>query len=290
MPLLIRLASSQSASSRVGGVGISRLGLARSEYGERVYFSVTKELLQPLPLVLILMGLALAYAWRKRREGRGLILVGITYGALVLMTVPAVIYPLVGTLEWRFPPLTTIPEDAEAIVVLSGGIYEPDRTRTQAILMEDTLYRCLCAADLYRQGKTRLVIVTGGVLNPTSDIPPVAPAMRDLLVELGARPSEVIVEATASTTHENGIEVRKIIEKEGIRKIVLVTDAVHMYRALAIFRKLGIDAVPAPCHHRSTQFKFRLRTFVPSPRAIEDLMAVAHEWLGIIWYVATRKI
>lgn len=257
-----------------------------------VYFVLTKDILQPYPALLLLMGAALFRLWRRRTEGRApLRVLTVAYAALVAASVPAVVYPLVGTMEWGYPPAATRPAGAEAIVVLSGGVYEPDRTRLRPELMENSLYRTLHAAELYHQGAPCPVIVTGGVLDPRSTIPPVAPSMRDLLVRLGVRESDVIVEPRARTTFENAVEARKILERRGLRKVVLVTEAVHMFRSLQSFRKVGVDAVPAACHHRATEFKGgETRFYAPSPEALKDLMAVIHEWLGVAWYRARGLI
>jgi uncharacterized SAM-binding protein YcdF (DUF218 family) len=256
-----------------------------------LYFVATKVFLQPLPLLLLVIGAALANLWRRRQERRGrLLLLTVPFGVLVLSSLPAVVFPLIGTLEWRFPPLAERPGDAEALVVLSGGIHPPDGVRLRPELAPDTLYRCLHAAELYHRGPPCPVIVTGGALDPRLDIPPPAPAMRDLLVQLGVDAKDVIVEPKARTTYENAVETRKILEARGIRKVVLVTEAYHMLRSLRCFRKQGIEAVPAACHHLATTLKIRPGTFLPTPRAIEDLMAVLHEWLGLAWYSLSGKI
>jgi uncharacterized SAM-binding protein YcdF (DUF218 family) len=255
------------------------------------YFIITKQFLQPLPLLLLLLGMAIANLWRKRRESRRrLLLLTVPFVILVLTTIPAVIFPLVGTLEWRYPPLASRPEDADAIVVLSGGMIEPDAVRRRAELAEDTLSRCLRGAEIYHEGKPCPVIVTGDVLDSGSDIPAVASVMRDMLIRLGVADPDVLVEAKARTTFENAVETRKIVEAKGLRKVILVTEAIHMPRSLRCFRKQGIDAVPAPCRHRATVFHGRINFFMPSPGAIGDLMAVLHEWLGLVWYRLSGKI
>lgn len=256
-----------------------------------IYFLATKIFLQPLPLLLSLIGAGLVWMWRRRRESRRVLLVLIVpLVALVAAQTPVVVFPLVGTLEWGYPPVARRPTDSEAIVVLSGGVYEPDAVRPEAVPREDTLYRCLEAARMYHQGAPCPVIVTGGMLDPEGDIPPVAPTMRETLVSLGVAGSDVVVEPKARTTYENAVETRKILEERGLRRVVVVTEAVHMGRSLACFRKVGVDATPAACLHRATQFKWKLDRFVPSPQALEDLMAVLHEWLGLAWYRASGKI
>ena len=113
--------------------------------------------------------------------------------------------------------------------------------------------------------------MTGGALDPTGPIPPVAPVMRDCLLKLGVADADVIVEPTARTTFENPVETSPaILKARNLRRVVLVTEAVHMPRALKCFRKQGIDAEPAACFHRATEFKWKLETFTPSPGAAES--------------------
>ena len=85
--------------------------------------------------------------------------------------------------------------------------------------------------------------------------------MRDFLRDQGLSDADLIVEDRSRTTHENAVECRKLLEERRITKVILVTDAVHMFRALRSFRKQGIQAVPSACHHRATQFEWTLWDF-----------------------------
>jgi uncharacterized SAM-binding protein YcdF (DUF218 family) len=250
-----------------------------------VYFAVTKILLQPLPLLLLMVGAGLGslfrrYGWRRRLCALAPLL------ALAAASTPAVVFPIVGALEWRYPPLKVVPSDAVALVVLGGGILAADQGRTRPELTDDTISRCLHAAELYRRAGPRLVIVTGGVLTPGSGEPPAAPAMRDLLIQLGVDEDDVMVEGRATTTYENATETRALLAARGLsdRRVVVVTEATHMPRAMSCFRNVGINAVAAPCRLRSSEFKRELSSFVPTPYALEALTAAVHEWIGLAWY------
>lgn len=250
-----------------------------------MYFTITKNLLQPFALLFLVTGLLVANLWRNRRERRSrLLLLTITFAALMLATIPAVIYPALGSLEWQFPPLSRRPDGAEAIVVLAGGIVPADAIRPRPELTEDTLFRCLHAAEIYHHGKPCPVIVTGGTLDPRSTIPPFAPSMRDFLVRLGVSPADVVIKDRARTTYESAAEIRRILERYHVRKVLLVTEAIHMFRSLRCFHKQGIEADPAACHHRATEFRYQLDSFLPSPKAADVGAAVVHEWLGVAWY------
>jgi uncharacterized SAM-binding protein YcdF (DUF218 family) len=86
------------------------------------------------------------------------------------------------------------------------------------------------------------------------------------------------------------METRRILERRQVRSVLLVTEGVHMFRSLRCFRKQGVEAVPAACHHRATQFRCRLGTFLPSPDAAQDCAAVFHEWMGVAWYWLTGRM
>jgi uncharacterized SAM-binding protein YcdF (DUF218 family) len=249
-----------------------------------MYYLAT-ELLQPFVLLYLLMVLLLLGLWRKWREHRRLLL-GLTLAFLLLTlcSLPAVNYLALGSLEWSYPPLQQAPEDAQAIVVLAGYIRPADDVRSEPELGEDTLYRCLRAAELYRQGKRRPVVVSGGAVDAAWSGPLIAPHMRDFLVQLGVSSGDVIVEDQSRTTWENAVQTQKLLQPLGIAKVVLVTDAAHLPRAVRCFRKQGLDVTPCGCRYRATSFRASLPAFLPDPAAAGGLLEAWHEWLGLAWY------
>jgi uncharacterized SAM-binding protein YcdF (DUF218 family) len=228
--------------------------------------------------------LGIASLWYKRRETRRRLL-GVTVAFLLMtaLTLPAVGYLLAGSLEWQYAPLDRRPENADAIVVLGGGIHPPDGPRFHAELDHDTLYRCLRAAEMYRQGRPCPVLVSGGK-NPADPGPACAHLMRDFLLQLGVPPTDVLVEDWSRTTFENAVESRKVLEAHGLGKVVLVTDATHLGRAVSCFHKQGVDVVPCGCQYRATPANGSRYNFVPSPVAVRDCQRAFHEWVGLAWY------
>jgi uncharacterized SAM-binding protein YcdF (DUF218 family) len=249
-----------------------------------MYQTITS-LLQPYPLLLLLLGLAIANLWRKRRETRRRLLVlTALFVTLTLLSTPAVGHLALGTLEGRFPPLEQRPADAEAIVVLADGVNLPDEPGGPAEPDSGTMHRCRHAAELYQRGAACPVLLSGGKVD--ADVPEVtfAEVMRTYLLQLGVRDADVIMEATSRNTYENAVESRKLLERHNIRKVVLVTDAVHMNRARACFRKQGLEVVAAPCHYQASRLEGSLRDLFPNPDAVTDCRDAAHEWLGTLWY------
>jgi uncharacterized SAM-binding protein YcdF (DUF218 family) len=255
-----------------------------------MYFTLV-DLLQPFPVLFLLTALALVVLWLRRRGGRRTLLVfTIFFGLLTLLCTPAVAHLLLGSLEWRYAPLTQRPEKTEVLVVLAGSIKLPNEQRPEPELSTDSYYRCLEAVRLYRKGSSCPVLVTGGLVQPNDVGPSCAEVMRTFLVQLGVAPADIIVEGRSQTTYENALFSQQLLQERHVERIVLVTDAAHMFRAERCFRKQGLDVVPAPCNFRATAFEWSLSTFLPNPWAAVHCEDAAHEWVGSIWYWLQGRI
>jgi uncharacterized SAM-binding protein YcdF (DUF218 family) len=249
-------------------------------------------LLDPIVLTYLLAVLTFANLWRKRRETRRrLLLATLPFGLVVVCSLPVCSYFAQASLEWRYPPMEQRPEDAEAIVVLGGYAHTLDTAREWQFrigkkyeMASDTFYRCLRASEVYHQGEPLPVVVSGGQPNPAAEGPPLAQVMHDFLLELGVRSKDLVDEAESRSTYENAVQTAKVLQERGIHKIVLVTDARHLHRAVGCFRKQGLEVTPCGCRYGADQFDYHLSNFVPNPVAMRHCQSVCHEWLGVAWY------
>jgi uncharacterized SAM-binding protein YcdF (DUF218 family) len=114
--------------------------------------------------------------------------------------------------------------------------------------------------------------------------------MANLLIRQGIQPSDVIVESGSRTTWENATQSKKVLEARGVHRIVLVTEGVHLYRAMLCFGKQGFEVIPAGCHYRNPGFKASLYDFLPAAAGLDAWDTAVHEWLGVLWYRLTGKI
>jgi len=248
-------------------------------------YRIANELLQPYTLLFLISIAALAGLWRRRRETRTrLLLLSVPLGMLLLLSTPAVSYLAFGTLEWRSAPLTALPADNQALVVLAGGLLPKDEYQPASLLAENTLYRCLHAAELYRGSGPCLVVVSGGAIEVDREPHAVSLLMKEFLVEQGVAASDILIEDRSRSTYENALQCQKLLEPRQVRRITLATDAAHMRRAAGCFERVGFHVVPAPCDFQAGHFEFRLSTFLPSPGAARGTQEVFHEWMGLAWY------
>lgn len=100
------------------------------------------------------------------------------------------------------------------------------------------------AVALYSSGAVPLIVMTGGL--GEGDTISEAEAARSWAEEQGVPASAILIEAHSRTTYENLTFSLPILRERGIRRVLLVSDPLHMRRAVAMAEKLGLDPLPAP--------------------------------------------
>ncbi|MDH4284121.1 MAG: YdcF family protein, partial [Gallionellaceae bacterium] len=90
-------------------------------------------------------------------------------------------------------------------------------------------------------------------------------------------------EGASDNTLENARLSYGMLQKEGIKRIYLVTHAWHMPRSIMVFRAAGFDVVPAPTAF-TTRYQLGLLSFMPNAEALRDSRVFMHELIGLVWY------
>jgi uncharacterized SAM-binding protein YcdF (DUF218 family) len=228
------------------------------------------------PLLLILLGLL----W-IRRPRRALALAGTGLALLYLSSTGIVAGSLSSILETRYPPLGQLPPQAEAIVVLGAGrnysTPEFGGDTVNAIWLERLRY----AALLQRRSGLPL-LVTGG--SPPHESPSVAELAAPVLEqELGI--PVAWYETESRNTYENALYSKRLLESEGIGRVIVVTHAMHMPRAMWSFREVGLEAWAAPTAFESAGPPSGLpNQLIPKAEAMLATRYALHELLGGFWY------
>lgn len=242
-------------------------------------------LTDPLLLLFLLTLGMLVSLWRGRiYSRRRLGLVTVVFAGLLAICTPAFVFLMLGSLEWWYPPGGERSADARAIVVLSGCLRPLDAQWKDVELGQDTRTRCLKGVEIYRQSGRRPVVVSGGKVSADRPGPTLARAMAAFLAEHGVAKDDLVVEEQSRSTHENAVESARLLHQRGITKVMLITDATHLWRAERSFQAQGIEVVPCGSYYRANTFDGSLWSFLPNVGAARDTKLVLHEWLGMIWY------
>ncbi len=124
-------------------------------------------------------------------------------------------------------------DPADVAVVLGAAVADDEPT---PVFRE----RLRHAVDLYQSGQARRLVMTGGT--GPGDALAEAEAGREYALANGVPDEAIGMETASVTTHTNLTEALPMLEG----RVLVVTDPLHMARALMIARNLGIDAHPSP--------------------------------------------
>lgn len=226
----------------------------------------------------------------------GWLLAGRVFGRLVLLLAIVVLYGLATpvTVNWLATQLETVPaltptqlktSRADAIWVLLAGVrrHNPERGGAEW-LSAASLERIDYALTLHR--KTGLpIVVSGG--SPRGETRPVAELAAEWLQQQ-ASVTPVIVDNRSRDTWENAQLSAELFAQNSIGRVLLVTHAYHMPRAMLSARAAAVDVVPAPFGFEHTppslQQQVEFRDWLPQPGYLHRSYLILHEMAGLVWY------
>jgi uncharacterized SAM-binding protein YcdF (DUF218 family) len=200
-------------------------------------------LVYPLGLSCGLLIVALGLLWRRRiRWAMGAIAAALL--VLLLSSNAWVATRLTQSLEWQNLPPQPVPQ-AEAIVVLGGSTRSAIYPRPWVDLSEAG-DRVLHGIRLYKAHKAPLLVLSGGRIAWRGGGDSESADMAAIATAWGVPKTAIAQDTTSLNTYQNAVNVKALLDERGLSRILLVTSAAHMPRALAIFRHQGMDAIAAP--------------------------------------------
>lgn len=240
-------------------------------------------LITPLGFCLAVMLLGLVLLVRGARTG-GLFM--LTAGAVLLWvaSMPVTGRAALGLLERQYAPMTAAEAPKSDVAIVLGGAVSAATPPRVGPDLGEASDRVSYAAELYRAGRVKAVIVSGGNLPWSAAAVPEAEAIRSLLMAWGVPGQAIHTGGTSRTTAENAREVQALWPQLGAVSALLVTSASHMPRALATFRKAGLPVTPAPTDIRAVDEPFDLLDLLPDAGALKDTSDAVKEYVGYAVY------
>jgi uncharacterized SAM-binding protein YcdF (DUF218 family) len=236
----------------------------------------------PIPLCLGVLLIGLILLWIKKKQEIGKIIV--TVGFLLLMIFSFPFFPnlILGYIEEQHRSF-----DMEKIggceslgikyivVLASSHILDPKIPITSQFSCAG-LVRLIEGIRLYKKCPGAKLILSGGKGRNThiSD----AELMGDLAFGLGVPRDDIILEKESMSTEDETKLLKPILKAE---KFLLVTSASHMPRSMGLFRKLGMNPIPAPTGHLVKHFGDS-SSILPSVSNLKKSGTAFYEILGII--------
>ncbi len=128
---------------------------------------------------------------------------------------------------------------------------------------------------LYSQGYVKKIIVTGGFAegNDWSD----AYAAKLYLISQGISEEDILMEEQSTITQENLENSQKLMAALGYQSAIIVSDPLHMKRAMLLAKDMGMEAYSSPTE--TTMYR-SLKTKVPF-LARELFYYIGYKWYRI---------
>jgi len=255
-----------------------------------LFIKFLTQLVYPLDLSLAVLAAACLLLMLQRRK-TGFMLIVFSMLWLWFWSAPVAADWVRGRLEHAYPPVPVeqLPS-ADAIVVLGGGMAttEAPRIHPDLGLASDRIWH---AARLHKAGKAPVIVLSGGPgwMRDESKQPE-AEAMTEFLKDLGVPKSAILQESQSRNTYENAVFTQRLLDARGGKKILLVTSALHMRRAVVLFRSLGLEVVPAATDYEipDEPKPFPLR-WMPDAITLDGGSRALKEYLGLAAFYIRGK-
>ena len=249
-------------------------------------------LLSPLSVTVVGQVVALLLLL-KGRSRAGLAVASASLFGLWLFSTPWVARALATSLEERYPPLAVASSpEADLVLVLGGALVAAQPPAQPHINLGSAADRVWHAGALYRAGKARWVLLSAGNQPGFEQAQSEAEAMREILLGMGVPDRAIRIETRSQTTQENALYSKEIVRQLGARRVLLVTSALHMPRAMEVFRSAfrdgGVTLIPASTDADALGGDWNpLWRWLPqanslawSTRAVKEYLGLVQTWLA----------
>lgn len=244
-----------------------------------------EHLLQPTGILWLIFWAAAVLLFRRKQFRWSLVALAL---AILLWVIGATPLPakLMADLERPYAALARDPPAADAVVML-GGTHDYSPRTLLPMNFGASVDRVTTALELMRTGKAGTLVLGGasyrlhGVKRPDSEL--LESWMRDWRLPTG----ELIRLGICVNTRDEAARVAQIARERGWRRLVLVTTACHLRRAVGTFRKVGLEVIPIGCDFQGLDAMdepHRLWKPVPEGVNLTWFQTWFHEVAGWRWY------
>jgi uncharacterized SAM-binding protein YcdF (DUF218 family) len=242
------------------------------------------------PILITFLGFLLRFLTRQHKKGVLLLIVGLALSWALSCHVSAQL--LNRWLLKDYPTITatqTVQFNSQAIVVLGSGMqaFAPEYGGV-AQLSRWSVVRLRYGTWLSRQTGVPLAFSGGqGWSIKNSVVSTEADAARYYLASID-QPAAKWLDNASADTEQNAAEIARLFKPAQIKRIVLVTHAWHMERAVALFTAQGFEVLAAPVQPIGPKY-YDLLNLLPSAEGLEDTRHVLREALALLVLKAKHR-
>lgn len=176
-------------------------------------------------------------------------------------------------------------DNGRPIVVLAGGYTPGSDLPASSELPSASMIRLVEGIRIHRQLNNSKLVLTGKGWADKAE----SEAMSDMATSLGVRRDKIIIEKNSMNTFEHTQYLNSLLKN---KDILLVTSALHMPRAMGLFKKAGFNPTAVPTNHIlvGNYSFFRVVTFLPNAENLLAMDRIFYELFGTWWAKLSGKI
>ena len=239
---------------------------------------IVSAFLMPLPAMLIIGVIGLLLLWFTRRKGLASVFISFAFLGIFLVSFQPVATSLLRPLEKAYPPYVPSGRAVEYVMVLGSGHVIDSAMPMTSQLSRTSLMRLNEGIRIHRLFPGSKLILSGyGGGSATSQ----ARMMAKVALALGVNKNDILLLETAKDTWEEAFQAKSVV---GDSKLVLVTSASHMARAMMEFQDVGLHPTAAPTNFlASNKIKQPWDRYQPQASYLEQTERYWHETMGRWW-------
>jgi uncharacterized SAM-binding protein YcdF (DUF218 family) len=248
---------------------------------------ISLDLNKSLPLIFLPTGLSLlliaaALRWQRR------FLIAIPLLNLGLFGMPAIANLLMRSLEdhYAYRSIADCPQ-SDAVFVFGGMLGPRDRT-DGGVAWNHAAERFDRAVGIMKAGKANMLILSGGAERYPGGTDE-GEFLKEEAIARGVPQDKVVVTQPTSNTEEEANALCQLVALRHWGRVLMVTSAFHMTRAMNLSKQCGADRVPVPVGYQTFgpgawwAYK-RLEYYIPQGEALAVSERALREYLGILVY------
>jgi len=252
-----------------------------------MFFILSKTLLYLLmPMIWILAILLYAIFIRNQKRRKKSIIICL----LMLFFFGNILIVNQAMLLWEKDPVPIASLGTYNTAIVLTGIADHRRGNDRAYFSKGA-DRLLHTVQLYKAGKVRKILISGGSGVLIGEKLPEAEMLKGVFIYCGVNEADIILENKSRNTHESAQFTKKLVDSLGIKgNYLLVTSAFHMRRAQGCFTKAGLttDIFPVDFYSSkredSNREDFNPMVLIPTEGAMVNWTLLIHEITGYVVY------
>lgn len=170
-------------------------------------------------------------------------------------------------------------------VVVLGGMMSYYDTKTKQIGFNRSVDRLMQGLKMVNKKIADTLIFSGGDGSILKTIGPEAKYIKIYLGDLAFDTSRIKIESFSQNTYENAKYTSNLLKNNKNQKVLLITSAFHLRRAIGCFEKQGFTVDYYPADRISGKRKFIFdHLFIPQIETMEKWSLLIHEVSGYLIY------